>query len=170
MHFGQRTLGGLLGDIALQVIRSTGVLFHSNVPSKSMDKSITSGRVGGGGSCEGLSIFTAWVWLGIVMMKMINKARIDISQALSEGQLRESHAQILIETREAFDLVLPGVTCHAPAERRQWKMAHQLRKHELALMHRATPRKGPRSRCARPNRCSNRDQENMGLSVTCSTS
>src|SRR5271154_6424007 len=57
-----------------KVARSTGVLFHSNVPSKSIDKSITSGGGGGtkfGGGGNGLSIFTACVMLGIVMMKMI---------------------------------------------------------------------------------------------------
>jgi len=48
-------------------------LFHSSVPSKSMVKSITSGGTGGGGLLfgKGLSILTAWVWLGMVMMKMI---------------------------------------------------------------------------------------------------
>jgi hypothetical protein len=105
----------------------------------------------------------------IELRRLGSKTRLDIPQTLSIGQLREGHAQVLIQTREALDLVLPGITRHAPAERRQRKMAHQLRKNELALMHRSTPRRGPRSRCARPNRCSNRDQENKSFSVSCST-
>ena len=35
-----------------------------------------------------------------------SQARLDIAQALPVGQLRKGHAQILIETREALDLVL----------------------------------------------------------------
>src|SRR5271156_1873887 len=65
-----------------RVARSTGVLFHSSVPSKSIVRSMTSGGGGGGwvggggggwfgGGGSGLSIFTACVMLGIVMMKMI---------------------------------------------------------------------------------------------------
>jgi hypothetical protein len=42
-----------------------------------------------------------------------SKTRLDISQTLSIGQLGEHHAQILIETREALDLVLPGVARRA---------------------------------------------------------
>jgi hypothetical protein len=77
------------------------------------------------------------------------------------------HAQS--SAAEQGNAMLARVPRHAPAERPQRKMAHQLHKNELTLMHRATPRRVPRSRCATATRCSNRDQENTRLSVTCST-
>jgi hypothetical protein len=44
-----------------------------------------------------------------------SKARLDIPQTLPIRELREGHAQVLIEAREAFDLVLSGVARHASA-------------------------------------------------------
>ena len=97
-----------------------------------------------------------------------SQTRLNIAQALPVRQLRKGHAQVLIQTREALDLVLAVVKSHAPTKSAERKMAHQLRKHELALMHRATPRQLPRSRCARANRCSNRDQTESAFYVPCS--
>ena len=61
-------------------------------------------------------------------------ARFDIAQALPIRRPRKDHARILIETGETLDPVLAGVMPHAATKRAQWKMAPQLRKHELALM------------------------------------
>lgn len=98
-----------------------------------------------------------------------SQARLNIAQTLSIRQLRKRHAQVLIETREALDLVLAAVVRHTAAKRAERKMAHQLRKDELALMHRATPRREPRPRCARSYRRSNRDQPNIRFCALCST-
>jgi hypothetical protein len=87
-----------------------------------------------------------------------SQARLNIAQALAVRQLRKGHAQVLIQTRGALDLVLAGVVRHTATKSAERKMAHQLRKHELALMHGAIPRRDPRARCARVFRCSNRDQ------------
>ena len=87
-----------------------------------------------------------------------SQARLNIAQALPVRQLRKGHAQVLIQTREALDLVLAGVVRDTATKRAEREMAHQLRKNELALMHRATPRREPRPRCARAYRRSNRDQ------------
>src|SRR5262245_12090618 len=46
------------------------------------------------------------------------QAGFDIAQALSPCELRECHAQILIETREALDLVLAVVARNATPEGR----------------------------------------------------
>ena len=46
------------------------------------------------------------------------RAGFDIAQALSPCELRECHAQILIETREALDLVLAVVASNATPEGR----------------------------------------------------
>ena len=105
----------------------------------------------------------------IELRRLGSQARLDISQTLPEGQLGEGHAHVLVETRKALDLVLPGIASDAAAESCQREMPHQLRENELALMHRSTPRRGPRVRCATANRCSNRDQQNMAFSVSCST-
>ncbi len=72
-----------------------------------------------------------------------------------------------------------GVDCVDFVQLHQWyyrwgretgwlETLHRLREHELAFTHRSTPRRGPRSRCVRVNRCSNRDQEHMALFVACS--
>ncbi len=99
-----------------------------------------AGRIGIG---QGVAGYVAANPQMIELRRLRSKARLDISQTVSVGQLREGHAQVLIETREALDLVLPRITREATAERRLRKMAHQLRKPELALMHRVTPRRGP---------------------------
>jgi hypothetical protein len=66
----------------------------------------------------------------------------------------------------AMMIGLAVVTRHAAAKGGQRQVTHQLRKDELALVHRSTPQRGLRTRCAGRNRCSNRDQRNESLSAS----
>lgn len=68
------------------------------------------------------------------------QTRFDVAQALAIGQLREGHAEVLVETRESLDLVLAGIAHDAAVKRVQWQMLHHLREHELAQVHRYLPR------------------------------
>jgi hypothetical protein len=63
------------------------------------------------------------------------QTRFDIAQALSVSQLGKRHAEVLIETREALDLVVSIVACHTTAKRGQRQMPGELRKHQLARVH-----------------------------------
>src|ERR1035437_9503836 len=91
------------------------------------------------------------------------QASFDVPKALPIGQLRERHTQELIQARESLDLVFALIASHAATECRQRKVFHQLRKHQLALVHRSLPRsrtsQGRRTRM----RCSNRDQDNLSF-------
>src|SRR5262252_8158283 len=69
-----------------------------------------------------------------------SQAGLDIAQALSPCELRERHAQILIEAGEALDLVLPVVVSNATPESRQRPVLHDLSENEFALVHRRAPR------------------------------
>ena len=51
---------------------------------------------------------------------------LNISKTLSIGQLRESHAQELIQTRELAEPVIAPVTAHALVEFVSWQEVHQL--------------------------------------------
>jgi hypothetical protein len=64
------------------------------------------------------------------------QACFDVAQTLPEGQLRKHHHQQLLQTREAFDLVLAVAPSDAAPERRQRQMRHQLCKNPLADVHR----------------------------------
>jgi len=68
------------------------------------------------------------------------QTRFDVAQALAIGQLREGHAEVLIETREPLDLVLAGIPRDAAVKRVQRQMLHHLREYELAQVHRHLPR------------------------------
>jgi len=68
------------------------------------------------------------------------QTRFDVAQALAIGQLREGHAEVLIETREPLDLVLAGIPHDAAVKRVQRQMLHHLREYELAQVHRHLPR------------------------------
>jgi hypothetical protein len=63
------------------------------------------------------------------------QTRFDVAQALSVGQLRKRHAEVLNETREAFDFVAAAVACHTTAKRGQRQMPGELREHQLARVH-----------------------------------
>jgi gluconate kinase len=64
------------------------------------------------------------------------QAGFDVAQALAVRELREGHAQILVEAGEALDLVFASVTCNVATKRMQGKMIHYLRKNQLACVHR----------------------------------
>jgi len=86
------------------------------------------------------------------------QTRFDIAQTLSIGQLGRCHAEVLIETIKALDLVRSAKACHATPKRSQWPMSGDLCEHQLAGAHRdplrvCSPQDGKRSP---PN--SNRDQ------------
>src|SRR5262249_59689454 len=68
-----------------------------------------------------------------------SQAGLDIAQALFPCELRKCHAQILIETREALDLVLAVVVSNTTPEGRQRQVLHDLRENEFALVHRRVP-------------------------------
>ena len=71
------------------------------------------------------------------------QTRLDVSQRLAKGQLRERHRVELIQAQEALDLVLAAVARHAAPKRRQRQVRHDLREYELALMHRHPERGSP---------------------------
>ena len=52
----------------------------------------------------------------IELRRLGSQARLDIPQTLSVRQPSEGHAEILVEAREALDLVLPGITRHASTD------------------------------------------------------
>ena len=56
----------------------------------------------------------------------------DVAQALSIGQLREGHAQELIQTRERLHLKFALIARHTTAKCAQRQMPHQLRKYQVA--------------------------------------
>ena len=92
------------------------------------------------------------------------QTRFDVA-ALAIGQLREGHAEVLVETREPLDLVLAGIAHDAAVKRVQRQMFHHLREHELAQVHRylpraARPQDGPVSR---RRRGSNRQLDERSL-------
>ena len=58
-----------------------------------------------------------------------------ISKALSIGQLREGHAQELIEAGEFSESVIALVTAHALVELVSWQEIHQLREDNLSRVH-----------------------------------
>ena len=71
--------------------------------------------------------------------------------------VREDHAQVLIGTGEALDLVLALVSGDATAKRGERQMLHDLREDKLTLMHQATPRQPVPQSPPGPNRCLNRE-------------
>ena len=54
------------------------------------------------------------------------QARLDITNALTVGELSERHAQVLVEAGEAFDLVVPAVTRDTTAEGVKGQKIHHL--------------------------------------------
>lgn len=60
---------------------------------------------------------------------------LDVAQAFPVSQLREGHAQELIEVRESERRIAPRVFCHASSEGVQRQMIHQLGKHQLSRRH-----------------------------------
>jgi hypothetical protein len=82
----------------------------------------------------------------------------DIAQALAKGQLCKRHRQVLIQTSETLDFVMSTVTRYTATEGCQRQMFHQLRKNQLASMHRFPPRKDSSQGGKLVVQSSNRDQ------------
>lgn len=85
---------------------------------------------------------------------------LDIAQGFPVGQLRKRHGKELVQARKVLDLVVAAMPGNAPAKRAHGQISHELRKHELALVH-----TGPSRDCAKGHesdaRRSNRDQTGM---------
>ena len=86
----------------------------------------------------------------------------DVAQGFSIRQLSECHSEELIQTRKILDLVFAPMRRNAPPKSGQWQISHDLRKNELALMHRSLERKSAKSAYFAPRR-SNRDQTNSSF-------
>ena len=67
------------------------------------------------------------------------QARFDIAKAFAVGQLREGHAQELVEARKRFDLPLFSIPRHDPTKGVQRQMVHDLRENQLACVHDRLP-------------------------------
>ena len=59
----------------------------------------------------------------------------DVAQALAERQLRESHAEILIEMREGFGRIVRRIPRDTTAKCVQRKKIHKLRENQFADEH-----------------------------------
>ena len=64
------------------------------------------------------------------------QAYFNVPKTLPKGQLSEGHAQELIQTREGLHFERAPIAGDAMAKGGQRKMLHQLRKHQLASVHR----------------------------------
>ena len=60
---------------------------------------------------------------------------LDVAQAFPVGQLREGHAQKLIEMRKSERRITPRVLVHATPKSVQWQMIHELSEYQLSRMH-----------------------------------
>ena len=81
----------------------------------------------------------------------------DVAQGLQTSQLRKRHGEELVQTRGIFDLVIPSMLSHARAKGTHGQIGHELRKHELALVHAGPSRISAKGHKSAPRR-SNRDQ------------
>lgn len=86
----------------------------------------------------------------------------DIAQGFSIRQLSKGHRKELIQTRKILDLVFAPMRGHAASKGGQWQISHDLRKNELAMMHRNLERRSAKSPYSAPRR-SNRDQINSSF-------
>ena len=64
-----------------------------------------------------------------------SQARLDVAQTLPERQLREGHAEKLIEAGELLDLVLSSIPANSLSELVHRDMLEQLREDGLAVVH-----------------------------------
>src|SRR6266403_5062992 len=94
---------------------------------------------------------------------LCTQAYFDVPKALPVGQLCERHAQELIQARERLHFERAPIAGDATAEGGQRKMLHQLRKHQLASVHRWPPWSYASQGGRIGIRRSNRDQENLLL-------
>jgi hypothetical protein len=94
---------------------------------------------------------------------LCTQAYFDVPQAFPIAQLCEGHAQELIQAGEGLHFELAPIAGDATAEGSQRQMLHQLRKHQLALVHRWPPRDSASQGGRSGMRSSNRDQENSSV-------
>jgi len=67
------------------------------------------------------------------------KTGFDVSQTFSIGELRECHAQVLVETGKTFDLAVAAIALHATPKGVHRRMIDDLRKNEFACIHEPCP-------------------------------
>src|SRR5712692_9395174 len=91
------------------------------------------------------------------------QAYFDVPKALPVRQLREGHAQELVQAGKRMHFKLTVIACDATAKSGQRKMLHELCEHQIALVHRSTPRHAAWQGRKTKIRNSNRDQENRSL-------
>jgi hypothetical protein len=60
----------------------------------------------------------------------------DVAETFSEGKLGKSHAEKLVQTSEALNLVMAAVALHTSAELVQRQKIHELGKYSSSLVHR----------------------------------
>jgi hypothetical protein len=77
----------------------------------------------------------------VELAALCSQARFDVAQAFPILQLREGHAEVLIEARKALDLVLGSTTRDAATKRVQRQVFHGLRENQLPRVYR--PRRLP---------------------------
>src|SRR5882672_10023222 len=85
----------------------------------------------------------------------------DVPKALPVRQLREGHAQELVQAGKRLHFKLTVIACDATAKSGQRKMLYELCEPQLALVHRSTLRHAPSQGRKTKIRNSNRDQENQ---------
>lgn len=77
----------------------------------------------------------------VELVALRSQARLDVAQTLPVRQLGEGQAQKLFQAGKILDLVFAGVERHAPAKSGERQMLGQLRKNQLANVHKRYPRK-----------------------------
>src|SRR6267154_862333 len=87
----------------------------------------------------------------------------DVPKALPVRQLREGHAQELVQAGKRLHFKLTVIACDATAKSGQRKMLQELCEYQLALVHRSTLRHAAPQGRKTKIRNSNRDQENQSL-------
>src|ERR1035437_3425229 len=91
------------------------------------------------------------------------QAYLDVPKALPIRQLRERHAQELVQAGKRLHFKLTLIACDAMAKSGQPKMLHELREHQLALVHPSTLRNAAWQSRRTKIRNSTREQENSAL-------
>src|SRR5262249_10261619 len=95
----------------------------------------------------------------VQLARLCAQARFDVAQTVSIGQLSERHAEVLVETRKALDLVRSAIARDATAKRGQRQMLRDLREHQFAQVHQCPLRVSSSQDRKSMWRSSNRDQE-----------
>ena len=67
--------------------------------------------------------------------RLRRETRLDIPQALPAGQLREGHAQELVEAAKGVHAEVAAIPGHHSVKRMPWRKLHEFSEHGLADMH-----------------------------------